>query len=509
MPDDGTTSLSAPDDALEVLARFEAMRAAIGLAKPAYLRLNALTQAHPDHRDPDDFARALLAELFQGREAWPASRVAAFFAWAEARSPSCALLLVLGAIAALDDGRAAEAERLARRALALAQNNLHMQSLLAEASGHAAPETAGRFCRSPFENIETSVNGDVHFCCPAWLPVPIGNLMDDNADAVWNSPAAREVRRSIHDGDFKYCSRTHCPHLSSDGLPAADTVENRDLRPLIEARETNMARRPRKIVLAHDRSCNLSCPSCRTSVILARKDEQKRLNAMADAVILPLARDADRLHVTASGDPFASAHFRYVLKKITRDVFPSLRLDIQTNGLLFDEQAWTDLDLSGKIDKVSVSIDAATEKTYEIVRRGGDFGRLLRNLDFLARMRREGEFKIFRLDFVVQAVNFREMPVLVELARGYGFDSVKFQMIRNWNTFTPEEFAVNDIGSPEHPDHEEFLAVLRLPSLRRKDVAFWGMANALRQRLLMEQPHPPESTPEEHSNRGDLSGRTV
>jgi len=36
----------------------------------------------------------------------------------------------------------------------------------------------------------------VFFCCPAWLPVPIGNLETESADEIWNSPAAQEIRGS-------------------------------------------------------------------------------------------------------------------------------------------------------------------------------------------------------------------------------------------------------------------------------------------------------------------------
>ena len=37
---------------------------------------------------------------------------------------------------------------------------------------------------------------------------------------------------------------------------------------------------------------------------------------MADEVLLPLARDALRVRVTSSGDPFGSGHFRYVMKEL-------------------------------------------------------------------------------------------------------------------------------------------------------------------------------------------------
>jgi MoaA/NifB/PqqE/SkfB family radical SAM enzyme len=272
----------------------------------------------------------------------------------------------------------------------------------------------------------------------------------------------------------------HCPHLSSDSLPRTQDLAAKGLREIAQEKRTALTTRPRRIVLSHDRSCNLSCPSCRTKLILARKEEQARLNAMADTVLLPLARDAERLRITASGDPFGSAHFRYVMKKLSKRDFPKLLLEIQTNGVLFDREAWEELELAGHVGTVAISIDAATEATYAIVRRGGSFERLLSNLEFIATLREAREIPFMRLDFVVQNLNFHEMPDMPALAARFAFDRVKFQMIRNWRTYSPEEFAHHDIGSPFNPNYQAFLDVLRRPELGGSQVEFWGMDRALR-----------------------------
>jgi pyruvate-formate lyase-activating enzyme len=462
--------------------RFKPALLTIQAARSRYIAINKLTVASPDYEDPGAFVMALRARLFPDEGQWPEALQEAFFDWAAGERPPCKLALVMAAIDALERGRREEAVERARRALTLIQNNLHIQKVYRKALGAAEPPLEGRFCRAPFENIETAPGGEVYFCCPAWLPVPIGRLGHGDAEAVWNSPTAQEIRRSIHDGDYRYCSRIHCPKLSAGtrpvDLPLEGEVKNREHKALIAGRSTRMERRPRKIILSHDRSCNLSCPSCRTSTILARKDEQDRLNRLFDEVLAPMLEDARRLHVTASGDPFGSAHFRYVLKQTGQERFPALRLDLQTNGILFDEAAWEDLGLADRIDKVAVSIDAARPETYAVVRRGGDFERLMGNLAFLAKKRRQGQIRQLRLDFVVQAMNYREMPEMAEIASRFAFDGLKFQMIRNWNTYSPEDFARHHIGSPGHPEHEAFLAVLGDERLTAPTIEFWGMGVA-------------------------------
>jgi molybdenum cofactor biosynthesis enzyme MoaA len=236
-------------------------------------------------------------------------------------------------------------------------------------------------------------------------------------------------------------------------------------RDIVARKLVRLERRPVRVLMSQDHSCNLSCPSCRTRLILARKEEQDRLNRTFEEVILPLLRDARQVKITGSGDPFASAHFRYVLKRLGRREFPQLRVQLQTNGLLLDQRAWEELQLDGLVESIWVSIDAACAETYAVVRRGGCFAKLLQNFEFLAVLRRQGRIRQLRLDFVVQTLNFREMPDAVEIARAFGFDGMYFQMIRNWGTFTVAEFEGHFIGSPDHPDYGDFLQVLQDPRL--------------------------------------------
>ena len=203
------------------------------------------------------------------------------------------------------------------------------------------------------------------------------------------------------------------------------------------------------------------------------------MNAMADAVLFPLFRDARRLRVTASGDPFGSAQFQYVLRNLDRAEDPDLVLDLQTNGVLLTPKLWERLRLEGRVDQLIVSVDAAEAETYAQVRRGGDFEVLMENLGFMADLRRSGRIRFFRLDFVVQAGNFSEMGAFADLGRAFGADAVKFQMIRSWGTWSPKEFARHDISDRAHPEYRAFLDALRDPRFAGPFCEFWGMGRAL------------------------------
>ena len=118
---------------------------------------------------------------------------------------------------------------------------------------------------------------------------------------------------------------------------------------------------------------------------------------------------------------------------------------------------------AGRVRDVEISIDAADPKTYAIVRRGGTFAQLRKNLAFIASLRRSGEIRTLTFSMVVQACNFIEMPDFVRLGEEFAADRVSFQMIRNWGTFSKAEFEAEFIGDPAHPQHKDLVALLKAP----------------------------------------------
>jgi hypothetical protein len=180
-------------------------------ADPAYKLSSRVTRGDPRWQSPDALLDAALGATSPDD---PTLRTAA-----SRHAPPLTLLAAL-ARADLAAGRTAEAEALISRATARDANHLHLQALQRRAAGTGEPPgLAHRFCAAPFENLETNPGGAVYFCCPAWLPVPIGNLEEADAASIWNSRAAQDIRASIHDGTYRYCSRTHCPKLSRATLP--------------------------------------------------------------------------------------------------------------------------------------------------------------------------------------------------------------------------------------------------------------------------------------------------
>lgn len=340
------------------------------------------------------------------------------------------------------------------------------------------------------------IPGAAYVCdCSGWIPFVAGNLMEaDTPGDVWNSAISQEIRRSILDGDFSYCSRTLCPSIINDTLPRSENVTAPRLRRIIDNHETVLDDGPRLLALGHDSSCNLACPSCRPELMMADREQNARLDRARDRVILPLLKDRDcGLHLTAWGDPFASRHYRAILEALRGDEFAGVKLFLTTNGLLLTPNLWKALPhLAEKIVELRVSVDAATRETYENVRRPGRWEVVEENLEFIGELNRSGIFArnrwssgsqsvtsdqllgpdppTFGICFVVQSANFREMPAFVELGQRVGAEHIIFQKYYSLGHEGAPTFAMKDVGSPDHPEHAEFLEVLRNPLLRSSEV---------------------------------------
>ena len=321
-----------------------------------------------------------------------------------------------------------------------------------------------RFCAKPFEFFEVTPSGDAFCCCPGWLPKPIGNLQTSELMDVWNSDAAKDIRASILDGSFKYCLAKECSLIGNGTLPSKKDVSEPDLKEIIEKGLTVLKKKPKIFNLAYDRSCNLSCPSCRTEQITLKGQDYDEKRQLQDRLLAVGLDDAQKLIVTGSGDPFASKLYRDLLATLDSDKYPQLRVHLMTNGQLFTPLAWEKWHKINKsIRSVQISIDAASEETYRIVRRGGNFQHLLANLEFISSLKKKGALDSVSIEFVVQQVNYKEMKDFVKLGKHFRFDRVGFVGIRNWGTFGKKEFRLQTVHAQTHPEHRQFLEVLKDP----------------------------------------------
>lgn len=303
-------------------------------------------------------------------------------------------------------------------------------------------------CRLPFEVLYLLPYGNVT-CCQDWVDREHWLLDESLAPAaVWTAPQFEALRDRVRRGDFGGCQK--CVRVTNGDVP-----ESLDGVPA----------RPRHLILCNDLACNLHCWSCREKPI-GRTEwyevREARMLAML-AAYLPTARLVTLLQ---SGEVFASPmHLRWLYSLRQAEV-PELRIELTTNGTLL-AQGWDSIQPAHfAIRTVSISVDAATEATYERVRRGGKWAAVQAGMTKAASLRAAGLLDRLQLNFCCSADNFREVPAFVALAATYGADRVQFTMLRRW-WHSKGDYQQRSLETPGHPDHAEFARIAADPSLDR------------------------------------------
>lgn len=357
-----------------------------------------------------------------------------------------------------------------------------------------------RFCLRPFKHFEihneSSVTDKIrtYCCCPTWIKKSYGNIFDPNVDTqnllikksfdeIWNSDSAIEFRKSVLDGTFSYCRIDRCPYIQNNTLPFKKDYNDFINEIITQDFKIN---KPKEINLCYDRSCNLACPSCRNNFTYVKKDsDEYKLKIKLNDFILNFIHTHDfeiQINCTGSGDPFASNIFQNFLSRIDSSKNNQISILLQTNGVLFTEENWEKIKNIVKLKNktVLISLDAGTEFTYNKIRKGGDWKKLMENLDFISNLYQECLLDYVQLDFVVQQQNYKEIPIFIEICEKYGF-GVYFSRIFNWKTWSDQEFDKHDVFNKNHNEHQQLLQIIN--NKYSYDKIFWGNVAAYKNNL--------------------------
>jgi MoaA/NifB/PqqE/SkfB family radical SAM enzyme len=177
---------------------------------------------------------------------------------------------------------------------------------------------------------------------------------------------------------------------------------------------TSTTRRQYYIAMDITDRCNLRCAMCvRTASPKAPGPDLtvEQFRTIGDhcfdhAVVLALS---------CVSEPLLSKHFSEIMATLKDYRVPSIEL--VTNGMLLDEPKIAAM-LDSQLSRIIFSIDGATAATYESIREGANFERLLSNLQLLQRMKAERGLSrpLVRFNFVMMRRNIEELPGLIQLA---------------------------------------------------------------------------------------------
>lgn len=190
-------------------------------------------------------------------------------------------------------------------------------------------------------------------------------------------------------------------------------------------KKTIIRSKPRSLGIVLTTKCNLKCIMC---------DFGKDIWDIPKRTLQEIVVWAPYLENISwqGGEVFLSDYFEEVFERLS--IYPQLSQSIITNGLLINER-WARKLVRSNVE-LWFSIDGATKKTYEYIRKGGRFEDLIKGIELINKYKKErnnnitSDFKMTTsINVVVMKSNYHELEKFVDFARKYKFDKLRFTPI--------------------------------------------------------------------------------
>ena len=167
--------------------------------------------------------------------------------------------------------------------------------------------------------------------------------------------------------------------------------------------------------------CNLRCPLCPTGLGILKRDKGKMPLANFKQLIDEIAPYAYYVELYNWGEPFLHPQiFEMIHYASTKRI--SVRLSSNFN--YFSEKMAVEAIKSG-LDAIIVSLDGATQETYEKYRRKGNLTKVLENIRMLVKEKKRANSSLpfITLRMLVNRYNESEIEAMRELAHDLGVDA--------------------------------------------------------------------------------------
>jgi radical SAM protein with 4Fe4S-binding SPASM domain len=286
-------------------------------------------------------------------------------------------------------------------------------------------------CVAPYNNMYFTTEGHV---APCWLLVgklekwsPTRSIKD-----IWFGEKFTEYRNNLKEGLFNSECRVCKQKIEADTWPLAMAYDGFTVKEY-----------PTLLELELSNQCNLECIMCEGRLSSGIRKNRDNLPPMPmvydDSFIEQLKEFIPHLEELRfnGGEPFAQK-IVYDICMLVAELNPTLRINIATNGTVYNKQVRAILDKCNI--HLNISIDSLDKENYESIRINGDFDELMENFQ---------TFKNYCHD------NNRGLSVMVNPMNNNWWE------MPNFVKFTIENKVHLWYNTIHHPEH---LSIWKLPS---------------------------------------------
>jgi GTP 3',8-cyclase len=185
---------------------------------------------------------------------------------------------------------------------------------------------------------------------------------------------------------------------------------------------------PRMAIIYPNYICNYDCAGCEYTEVNRREHNQMELSRLLGLMEELREIGVDSVEFCGGGEPTL---YPDLDKAIAHGRKLGFSIGLLTNGS----------NIRGKLAEiivrelsyVRISLDAATAKTYNLVKRpkGTDFNGVIADIKNLMRLRRQAKSQLLiSIKYLVSKINADEIPKVFDLAKRLGVDSLQFKALR-------------------------------------------------------------------------------
>ena len=183
---------------------------------------------------------------------------------------------------------------------------------------------------------------------------------------------------------------------------------------------------PSTVMIEPTNRCNLQCPTCPTGRGLITTGHDMSFSDFAK-IIDSICPTTKTLLLWGYGEPLLHKDIFRMVSYAKEKGIPNIKLS--TNGLFLTKNIHRLL-RSG-LDQLTISLDGASQQTYQAYRKNGDFQSVVRAIS--ATVEERDKLGITRpfieLQFIIMSHNEHELPVVERLAREWGVDRLVLKTV--------------------------------------------------------------------------------
>jgi MoaA/NifB/PqqE/SkfB family radical SAM enzyme len=192
---------------------------------------------------------------------------------------------------------------------------------------------------------------------------------------------------------------------------------------------------PRQMIVELTTKCNLKCIMCDHP-----HKHQYDINDNCFSYIKQVIPSLEKVR-WQGGEVFLYKNFKQLIELAGQH---NVQQEFVTNGLLLTQEL---IELIAKYNiHITFSIDAVDKQTYEKIRCGGSFDKLLENLNMLKQHSINIKKITYSMITVILPFNYKEIQKLLDFALSYGFDTISFQ---NYINYGNNELLLSDTQQEE------------------------------------------------------------